>query len=86
MAWDEDYFEAKERKSTDETRRVDIAYAEKRERLASLWKLEPGSPTYRAEVKFLCCCRAPGYINAGCCCHGLSITVYKKLRTINDGR
>lgn len=75
----EGYFVEKELKQTDVTARISLAYEEKRARIASLWKLRPGSLDYRAEIKFLCCCREP-YISAGCIVHGIGISVYEKAK------
>jgi hypothetical protein len=77
MPWDEDYFEVKERKSAEKITRDDMAYAEKRLRLASLWKMDPASQMYKNEIKSLCCCTAP-YVDTGCVVHGIAILVYEK--------
>lgn len=78
----EDYFEVKARKLSDQTVAVNEAYTEKRQRLASLWMLDPKTAQYRSEIKALCACKAP-WVNAGCIVHGLGITVYEKARAWN---
>ena len=74
---DDNYFEIKQRKISDQTLAIAEAYEEKRQRLASLWSMEPNTTRYRQEIKALCACREP-WVDAGCCVHGLGITVYSK--------